>query len=189
MLLAVASSGRESGLLSAGDFIAIAVAILTIVTTVGVTLLVQRGEDRRAGRKEAWARDVARVQRVHAEFHRVLHAAHVFESMTDPWRWTPDQQLPDDERQRLHDTLGDIFRGLGDAIVHLTLEQVDEPVRLVLELDKHFGTFRRGLLRLGEGKDIDYAAMQEATGQIRAIRERLGRELPGILIESRPPAR
>jgi hypothetical protein len=52
--------------LSSGDWIAIAVAILASVVTVGTTLLIQSREDRRGREAEAWRRATEKRRRVEA---------------------------------------------------------------------------------------------------------------------------
>lgn len=174
---------------STGDVIAIAIAVLSSLITIAVTLFVQLREDRRALSAETWRREVERQRRVTGYFASILHSAELIQGMTNIFNWKRDDARTETERADLYETIRRIQLDLQNASVNLTLDGITEPVDLIDELFHQFTEFRLGLSQMGvPGAPHNVRTeMMENKKAIDSLRGRLVKELP-VVLKSLEPA-
>jgi hypothetical protein len=173
---------------STGDLIAIAIAVISSLVTVGVTIFVQLREDRRMVSAEAWRRSTDKQQRVEGDFASILLSSGLIQGMTGIFNWKRDESRTEAEIADLYEVLRRIQKDLQAAAVSLTLSGIKEPVEMVEELYGHFLEFRFGLARMGvPGEDPDLRKdMFNHKKSIDSLRERLEADLPTILKSLKP---
>jgi len=182
--------------LSAGDLIAITIALLANIVTVSVAVFIQRRETKRALDNETWRRTTEKRQRVHAHFASVLFGANMMRGMTGILQWKPDRFRSEGGLKVMTDRLEKVKNDLGEAAVNLTLEGLVEPVDSVYEMASKFFDFRERLQRLGERTEAsdERQEMRKDVEAVAAITQALESTLPAILAailpdrpEPRPP--
>ncbi len=180
----LADSTPVVGLFSAGDLIAIAVAVVANLVTIFVTWKDRNARDASEKRAEEWKRAAAKHDRIHAHFAGIIFAANTLEAMVGPMQWKADKHKSEKELEAYKETLDGIMQTFADAASSLTVEGMTEQVETINDMVGKFFDFRRRLYLMGEhegdSKD-NFDQMQKDSDAIKAARTKLEEELPAIL--------
>jgi hypothetical protein len=179
----LADSTSVVGVLSAGDLIAIAVAVVANLVTIYVTRKDRDSREVSEKRAEEWRRASAKHDRIHAHFAGMIFAANTLEALVGPWQWKADKHKSEKELEDYRKILDRIMPTFADAASSLTVEGMPEQVDTINGMVKKFFDFSRRLYLMGEheGEADNFDEMQKDSEAIKAAREKLEEELPAIL--------
>jgi hypothetical protein len=185
MFLASSSSTSTSvfWVLSAGDLIAIAVALLANLVTVYVTWKDRKTHDASEKRAEEWRRAQAKYDRIHAHFAGIVRAANTLEAMVGLFQWKADKHKSEQELAQYKEILDKIMDTFADAVANLTVEGMTEQADAINKMVNRFFDFRRRLYLMGEHEEDtqdNFDQMFDDSEAIKAARIKLEEDLPAI---------
>jgi len=182
MLLA-ASPPTVFWVFSAGDLIAIAVAIVANLVTIYVTWKDRNTRDASERRAEEWRRAQAKYDRIHAHFAGMVRAANTLEAMVGPFQWKADKHKSEQELAQYKEILDKIMDTFADAVANLTVEGMTEQADAINGMVNKFFDFRRRLYLMGEHEadtKENFDGMLKDSDAIKASRDKLEKDLPAI---------
>ncbi len=171
-------------MLSSGDYVAVAVAVVANIVTIYVTWRDRASRAAAEKQQEGWRRAQAKHDRIHGHFAGIIFAANTLEGMVGPLEWKADKYKSEEEVKAYRETLGEIVQTFTDAASSLTVEGMTEQVDAINDMVRKFLDFRRRLYLMAEHEEdtkVNFDEMLKDSDAIKASREKLERDLPAIL--------
>src|SRR5438876_7996016 len=156
-------------MLSSGDYVAIAVAVVANIVTIYVTSRDRASRAAADKQQEEWRRAQSKHDRIHGHFAGIVFAARTLEAMATPILAKPGHLMTEKEFELFKPRLDEVMRMLADAVSSLTVEGMPEQVETVNKVVEKFFAFRLNVDLLADNRVEHFHQMIKDANAIKAL--------------------